>query len=96
MPLSCSINGMAREKATVTLDREKVRSAMTLSGQRTMSDVIDLALDRLIHGEQLRHDVAAYLGRPPTDDEMAVVDLPVRLELGDLDIDYEALYGTSA
>ena len=84
---------MAREKATVTLDREKVRHAMALTGERTMSEVIDTALDRLIHDEQLRSDIAAYRRMPPMAEERALGNLPVKLDLGDDDVDYEALYG---
>lgn len=84
---------MAREKATITLDREKVRHAMALTGERTMSEVIDTALDRLIHHEQLRSDIAAYRRIPPTAEERAHGSLPVKLNLGDDDVDYEALYG---
>lgn len=58
-----------------------------------MSDVIDLALDRLIHVEELRRDLAAYARRPMSDEEIAVVDLPRRLDLDDDDVDYEAVYG---
>lgn len=86
---------MARDKATVTLDRAKVQTAMALSGGRSMSEVIDIALDRLIYAEQLRHDLGAYGGQPLTDDELAVADLPVRLDLGDEDVDYQALYDTT-
>jgi len=59
-----------------------------------MSEVIDVALDRLIHAEQLRRDVSAYLARPLSEDELAVADLPVALDLDDEDVDYEAMYGT--
>ncbi|CAN5670038.1 hypothetical protein BH23CHL8_BH23CHL8_16830 [soil metagenome] len=69
--------------------------AMALSGGHSMSEVIDIALDHLIHSEQLRHDVGAYSRRPLTDDELAVADLPVRLDLADEDVDYDALYGTA-
>jgi len=85
---------MAREKATVTLDRAKVRSAMTLIGGASMSEVIDVALDRLIHVERLRHDIAAYSKHPPSADEIALTEMSLRLDLGDDDVDYEALYGT--
>jgi hypothetical protein len=84
---------MAREKVTVTLDREKVRAAMTLSGSRSMSDAIDAALDRFIDDAELRRDVAAYLREPLAGDEAALGALPVRLDLGDEDVDYDALYG---
>ncbi|MFV2063964.1 MAG: hypothetical protein ACC726_10695 [Chloroflexota bacterium] len=85
---------MARDKATVTLDRAKVRDAMALTGGRSMSEVIDIALDRLIRVEQLRRDVAAYQRKPLSDDDMALADLPVTLDLDDEDVDYDALYGT--
>lgn len=57
-----------------------------------MSDVVDLALERLIRSEQLRHDVAAYRRQEPTQDEIDLGELPVRLDLADDDVDYEALY----
>lgn len=60
-----------------------------------MSEVIDIALDRLIHAERLQRDVAAYRRQPPGDDEDSQADLPVTLDLADDDIDYEALYGTT-
>jgi hypothetical protein len=84
---------MAREKATVTLDRSKVDTAKTLIGARTISDTLDIALDRLIRAEQLRRDVAAYRRAPPGDDELAIADLELELDLDDADIDYEGLYG---
>lgn len=84
---------MAREKVTVTLDREKARSAMALSSSRSMSDAIDLALDRFIGEAELRRDIAAYVRHPIDDDEALLGTLPVRLDLGDDDVDYEVLYG---
>lgn len=86
---------MAREKVTITLDRTKVRSAMTLSNSRSMSDAIDRALDRFIDDAELRRDVAAYLRDPLDKDEAVLGALPVRLDLGDEDVDYEVLYGQS-
>ena len=82
----------AREKATVTLDRGKVEQARTLIGGRSISHVIDVALDRLIRAERLRHDVEAYRRVPPTDDEIALGDVPVAVDLDD-DTDYDAVYG---
>lgn len=87
---------MVRSKATVTIDREKVQDAMTLTSARSMSEVIDLALDRLIRNEQLRSDLEAYRRQPAQDDEIALGMLPVRLDLDDDDVDYEALYGTES
>lgn len=84
---------MAREKSTVTLDREKVEEARALIGAKSMSEAIDVALDRLLHTARLRNDIAAYSRQPPTDDEIALADLGVTLDLDDDDIDYDALYG---
>jgi len=58
-----------------------------------MSDVVDIALDRLITSEQLRRDVEAYSRSPLDADELAVTDLPVRFDLDDADVDYDAVYG---
>ncbi|HEX4518737.1 MAG TPA: hypothetical protein VH063_04050 [Gaiellaceae bacterium] len=84
---------MAREKATVTIDREKLELARELIEAKTMSEAIDTALDRLIRGEQLRRDVSAYARKPPSADELALADVPLDLDLDDEDVDYEALYG---
>ncbi len=84
---------MARRKATITLDRDKVDEARALTGSRTMSEVIDVALGRLIRAEHLRRDVEAYSRQPLTLDELALADLPVALDLDDDDVDYELLYG---
>jgi hypothetical protein len=85
---------MARSKATVTLDRDRVEQARELVGAASMSEVIDLALERLIRAEQLRRDVAAYAARPLTDDELRIADMPVDFDLDDDDADYERLYGS--
>ena len=87
---------MAREKATFTVDRTKLEQARELIRGRTLSETIDVALDRLIRTEQLRHDVAAYRREPLATDELDVADLPVELDLGDADVDYDALYGEQA
>ena len=84
---------MAREKATVTIDREKLERARELIQVRTLSETIDVALDRLIRGEQLRRDVAAYAREPATADELELAAMPLELDLDDDDVDYEALYG---
>lgn len=85
---------MAREKATITLDRAKTALAMDLVEVRTMSDVVDLALDRLIRQEQLRRDLRAYGRAPLSEEELATADLPVALDLDDEDVDYDAAYGS--
>lgn len=77
----------------MTLDRDKVEQARALIGGRSMSEVIDVALGRLIRAERLRRDVEAYARQPLTEDELALVDLQPSLDLGDDDVDYDALYG---
>jgi hypothetical protein len=84
---------MAREKVTITLDRLKASEAQRLTGASSTSEVIDVALTRLLAIEPLRRDVEAYTGQPLTDDELAVGDLPVAFNLDDTDVDYDALYG---
>ena len=84
---------MAREKATVTIDRAKLERARALIEVRTMSETIDVALDRLIRGEQLARDIAAYARDPVTVDELELADVPLDLDLEDDDVDYGALYG---
>lgn len=83
---------MTRQKATITLDRAKARNAMALVEVHTMSEVIDLALDRLIRAERLRRDVAAYGAAAPTELDAALADVPVTFDLDDTDVDYEPDY----
>lgn len=86
---------MAKEKATVTLDRAKVEEARALIDGRSMSQVIDVALDRLIRAERLRRDVRAYARQAQNPAEAAVGDLAVTFDLDDDEVDYDALYGDS-
>ena len=83
---------MAREKATITLDREKAAAARELLGIDSTSEVIDVALGRLVRSERLRSDVAAYRRSPTTSDE---VELGLLVASGDIDddTDWAALYG---
>jgi hypothetical protein len=64
---------MARDKATVTLDRKKAATAKVLVHAKSLSET--------------------YARRPPTDEELGIADLPVQLDLGDEDVDYDAIYG---
>ena len=84
--------GVAREKITITIDRSKVERARSLLGTPSTSQVIDVALARLIRAERLRSDLAAYRRVPPADAE---VKLALMTETGDLDdeTDWEKLYG---
>jgi len=83
--------GMAKDKVTITLDRAKVSRARSLIGARSTSEVIDLALDRLIRAERLRADIAAYRRVPPTDAEAQLAAVGDVSALGD-ETDWEALY----
>jgi hypothetical protein len=84
---------MIRQKATITLDRRKAATAVSLLGAKSVSMAVDIALDRLIRAEQLRRDIAAYGHQPQTQDELALAQIPVEFDLGDDDVDYAALYG---
>jgi hypothetical protein len=83
---------MAKQKTTITVERHKVDEARRLTGAATTSATIDLALDRLIRGERLRRDVAAYAGIPPTEAEIALAAVtPPWTDLAD-ETDWDALY----
>jgi hypothetical protein len=83
---------MAKEKVTITLDRAKADAARSLVGAASTSEVVDVALDRLLRAERLRRDVEAYRRMPPTDEERALAGLrPDNRALYD-DTDWEALY----
>ena len=82
---------MAKEKATITLDRAKAAAARDLLGVGSTSEVIDVALDRLIRAERLRADAAAYQRVPPTEDEIDLASFGDISGIGD-DTDWEALY----
>jgi hypothetical protein len=84
---------MAKSKVTITLDREKAAEASRLVGTATTSEVIDIALTRLIDLERTRRDVAAYLAEPFAAEELRIADLDVVFDLDDDDVDYESLYG---
>jgi hypothetical protein len=82
---------MAKEKATITLDRRKAEEARILAGVESTSAVVDLALDRLIRLERLRRDIAAYRATPPTEEEQALAYLAGDGLLDD-DTDWADLY----
>jgi hypothetical protein len=82
---------MAKEKATITLDRSKADEARTLVEARSISEVIDIALDRLIRAVRLQRDIAAYRALPATEVEVELALLADTAALAD-DTDWEALY----
>ncbi len=82
---------MAKEKATITIDRAKAALAVAVSGARSTSEVVDLALDQLIRFERLKADVVAYGGTSPTTVEVELALLGDTSGLAD-DTDWETLY----
>jgi hypothetical protein len=82
---------MAKEKATITIDRAKAALALELGGARSTSEVVDMALDQFIRAERLRGDVAAYQGAPPVPAELELALLGDTSGLAD-DTDWEQLY----
>jgi hypothetical protein len=85
------MKGMAREKATITLDRAKAAEARAIVGASSTSEVVDLALDQLIRSERLRGDIAAYRWGQPS---QAEIDVALLADTGGLvdDVDWDALY----
>ena len=90
-PHARRIYSMAKDKVTISLDRLKAETARNLVAARSTSDVIDIALDRLIRAERIRRDVEAYKAVPQTAKELALSDMPP-VPLDDDDIDWDALY----
>jgi hypothetical protein len=83
---------MARSKATISVDREKLDRARDVTGARSASEAIDIALDELLRFERLRRDTAAYAAVPPTDEEIALARVaPGWSNLAD-DTDWDTLY----
>ncbi len=82
---------MAKEKVTITLDRAKADAARSLVTATSTSEVIDVALDRLIRTERLRRDIAAYRTLAPTTNEIELALTADTSSLTD-DTDWEALY----
>jgi hypothetical protein len=83
---------MAKEKVTLTLDRAKAEVARTLVGAASTSEVVDIALDRLLRAERLRRDIEAYRRTPPTAEELALAESSDVAAVYD-ETDWAALYG---
>ena len=82
---------MARDKVTITLDRSKAADARAIVGAASTSEVIDIALDRLIRAERKANDVAAYRRTPPTQAEVDLAQTGEFESLAD-ETDWESLY----
>lgn len=84
---------MAKTKVSVTLDPIKLAQARALLGTPTVSELLAVALDRLIADELDRRHVAGYVTSPPGDDEDSLADASRDpTDIAD-DIDWAALYG---
>ena len=86
---------MAREKATITVDRKKLDAVVRLPGAASASGAIDVALDELIRAEGLRRDVEAYASTPAASDEIALARAGADWRDLDDDTDWDELYGDS-
>lgn len=86
---------MAKQKVTITLDRAKADEARLLAGSANTSEVIDVALGRLIRAERLRRDIDAYRRLPPSDTDLLVALQADPSGLAD-DTDWAALYDDEA
>ena len=82
---------MAKQKVTITLDRAKADEARRLAGLANTSEVIDVALGRLIRAERLRRDIDAYRRLPPADTDLLIALQGDTSGLAD-DTDWDALY----
>jgi hypothetical protein len=94
-PTCSSIIGMSKTKASVSLDPAKVAQARELLGVPTLSELIDIALDRLIVDELERRHAAGYLRLPPDQDDNAWAE--VQRESSGIadDVDWAGLYGVA-
>ena len=84
---------MAKTKVSVTLDPTKLAQARALVGAPTVSELIAIALDRLIVDELDRRHVAGYAEHRPDEDEDAWADVPRDPSDVADEVDWAALYG---
>ena len=81
---------MAREKATITVDRAKLNEARALLGVGSASAAIDMALSEVIRRARLRRDIEAYRRHPPTEEESGIAEVPLTWDDLVDDTDWEA------
>jgi hypothetical protein len=86
---------MPKTKASVSLDPAKVAQASELLGGPPLSELIEIALSRLILGELERRQVAGYLRQPPDHDEDAWAEVERDPSGIADDVDWAGLYGVS-
>ena len=81
---------MAKDKATITVDRAKLSEARAVLGATSASAAIDVALSQLIRRYRVLHDLRAYTRTPPTAEEASLS--PAHPDWSDLndDTDWDA------
>ncbi len=81
---------MAKEKATITVDRAKLAEARALLGVGSASAAIDVALSEVIRRARLRRDIEAYATVPPKAEDVSLGEAtPDWSDLAD-DTDWDA------
>jgi hypothetical protein len=83
---------MAKEKATITVDRSKLEEARAAIGATSASETIDVALSELLRRSRRRRDVEAYSRDPLTEEESAIAGMAVDWSALADDTDWEALW----
>ena len=87
------MNLVPKDKLSVTVDRSKIDRARELVEVRSVSDLIDVALTRLIQDELERRHVDGYMRIPPGREEQAWADrTQASSDIAD-DVDWAGLYG---
>lgn len=86
---------MAKTKVSVTVDPAKVAQARQLLDVASLSQLVDIAIDRLIVDELERRHAAGYLAHPTDADEVAWAEAERDpTQIAD-DVDWARLYGIS-
>jgi hypothetical protein len=81
---------MAKSKLSVTLDPTRIDRARALVNVASVSELLDVALERLIRSEEELQHVAGYL-RIPLGEEFAALAETPRVLIAD-EVDWAALY----
>jgi hypothetical protein len=90
------MDDMAKEKATITVDRAKLSEARAVLGVSSASAAIDVALSELLRRHRILRDVDAYTRTPSTTEEGALAhSVPDWRELAD-DTDWDAEWPESS
>jgi hypothetical protein len=82
---------MAKSKLSVSLDPGRLKQAQSLVATDSVSELIDVALARLIEEELERRHVDGYERLPVQQDLAKWAALPRKVD--DDDVDWAALYG---